>query len=384
MNITLITTAYWVFTCVRKNRSRYPTCFVPAQATEPSLRYSTTSASSFWSSTTSAISFWSSKSASFSHGPSSRYSTTTASSFGSSTTSATSFWSSTLASFSHVDISDKEIKKLSKEMRATDDNKALSGQVIINLQNKYNRKSGTGVFFERVDPKLFERPTFKAFLDMTDNFNPNPKVREPQVSLKEEQREVDAFLTAALNSKPWQIFYRFLNMKGLKHAENRNVFRKWIEQIWFEHYSRSRGEVLDSSGFEHVFIGEFKTAKKKKKIVNGLHNWIRFYQLEQDASENFYYKEYKDHRKNILAALRYSWRGAEKPLGSMFVGTSPEYDMAIFTLCFLARPDKRNCNIVIDECVVKIQTHTLNQEGKSYVGSAFPLIDKSTICGRKH
>ncbi|CAJ0595926.1 unnamed protein product [Cylicocyclus nassatus] len=202
-------------------------------------------------------------------------------------------------------------------------------------------------FSERVDPKLFERPTFKAFLDMTDNFNPNPKVREPQVSLKEQQREIDAFLTAALNSKPWQIFYKFLNMKGLQHAENRNVFRKWIEQIWFEHYSRSRGEVLDSSGFEHVFMGEFRTAKKKKRKVNGLHNWIRFYQFEQDASENFHYKEYKDHRKNILAALRYSWRGAEKPLGSMFIGTSPEYDMAIFTLCFLAWLDKRNCDMLI-------------------------------------
>ena len=43
-------------------------------------------------------------------------------------------------------------------------------------------------------------------------------------------------------------------------------------QIWFELYGRSRGGRKDSSGFEHVFVGEIKDDQ-----VSGFHNWIQFW-----------------------------------------------------------------------------------------------------------
>jgi poly(U)-specific endoribonuclease len=60
--------------------------------------------------------------------------------------------------------------------------------------------------------------------------------------------------------------------------------KRWLKQLWFAHYSRARG-LTDTSGFEHIFIGETKNGE-----VSGLHNWLRFYQLERASSENFDYK----------------------------------------------------------------------------------------------
>ena len=38
---------------------------------------------------------------------------------------------------------------------------------------------------------------------------------------------------------------------------------------------------------------------------------------------------------------RYTWHGYSKTSGGFFVGTSPELDMAVFTVCFFARPDAK-------------------------------------------
>ena len=52
--------------------------------------------------------------------------------------------------------------------------------------------------------------------------------------------------------------------------------------MWFELYSRTSD--LDSSGFEHVFAGEFRTSAK----VNGFHNWLQLYLKERDGNLNYY------------------------------------------------------------------------------------------------
>lgn len=39
----------------------------------------------------------------------------------------------------------------------------------------------------------------------------------------------------------------------------------WID-IWFQNYGRTRGVKGDSSGFEHVFIGEIKGAASRGSV----------------------------------------------------------------------------------------------------------------------
>ncbi|KAK5974058.1 Endoribonuclease XendoU, partial [Trichostrongylus colubriformis] len=207
--------------------------------------------------------------------------------------------------------------------------------------------------FVEVDKTLFKQPSYRQFVALTDNFSPTLGVPEPQVSLEEETRETNVFLTTVLQSKPFQILYQFLHEKGHPYADDPTTFRKMIAQLWFEHYSRSHGPP-DTSGFEHVFIGEEKRKKgrrrggnrgKKYKEINGLHNWLRFYLLERTASEYFDYKGYIDKRGDIMAAVKFTWKGDLKRIGSMLIGTSPEYDMALYTLCFLSRRGREPCKV---------------------------------------
>ena len=44
--------------------------------------------------------------------------------------------------------------------------------------------------------------------------------------------------------------------------------------MWF--YGYQRKSYRDSSGFEHVFVGEIS-----RGAVTGFHNWLQFYHLER-------------------------------------------------------------------------------------------------------
>ena len=66
-------------------------------------------------------------------------------------------------------------------------------------------------------------------------------------------------------------------------------FKKQVYKIWFEFYKRE--EKNDSSGFEHVFLGEIKNNQ-----VTGLHNWIQIYLEEKKGNLN--YKGYIPGKRN--------------------------------------------------------------------------------------
>jgi poly(U)-specific endoribonuclease len=113
--------------------------------------------------------------------------------------------------------------------------------------------------------------------------------------------------------------------------------------------------------------------------VDGLHNWIRFYVLEKNASEHFDYRGFVVKRsvsvffyfscpegrghifgynrkiphlfsttpfiQNILGAFKFTWKDELKPTGSFLLGTSPEFEMAVDTLCFLLKRGRNRCKV---------------------------------------
>jgi len=57
-------------------------------------------------------------------------------------------------------------------------------------------------------------------------------------------------------------------------------FKQQLYQMWFRSYTREVRD--DSSGFEHVFVGEARGGK-----ILGLHNWIQFSNQERQGKLDY-------------------------------------------------------------------------------------------------
>ncbi|VDQ02935.1 unnamed protein product [Trichobilharzia regenti] len=58
----------------------------------------------------------------------------------------------------------------------------------------------------------------------------------------------------------------------------------------------------------------------------------------------------------------------EKPVGSVFIGSSPEFDMAIYTVSFLHHPGKQ-FQVEIDGCKMTITSFSISSS--SNIGTAY-------------
>jgi poly(U)-specific endoribonuclease len=188
--------------------------------------------------------------------------------------------------------------------------------------------------FSFVDERqAMKRPTYQTFLALLNNYEPQTGETEHISSV--ERREMDAFLSAIMQTAPMQYCHQYLlaNCKEMEIPESRNEFQELLYKIWFEMYRRD-GPSNDSSGFEHVFVGEIKEGK-----ISGFHNWLMIFLEEKKG--HFDYKGYvypksqsdadTDNNDHILS-LQFTWHGVEKFVGTSFIGVSPEFEMALYTL----------------------------------------------------
>lgn len=188
--------------------------------------------------------------------------------------------------------------------------------------------------FTKVDSSVWKRPTYKTFCALLDNYSSEIGVAERVTNT--ERQEVQRFLRALQQTPCMQFCHQYCHKKG-KAPASATEFRALLHKIWFDLYRRERGGGLDSSGFEHVFIGEARDGD-----VTGFHNWIQFYREEKAGKLD--YRGYLKPRSRSDAAtnsddhlltLQFHWAGVEKFAGTFFIGVSPEFEMALYTLCFL-------------------------------------------------
>ncbi|CAI5645470.1 unnamed protein product [Oreochromis niloticus] len=112
---------------------------------------------------------------------------------------------------------------------------------------------------------------------------------------------------------------------------------------------------LDSSGFEHLFVGKTKSGTE----IIGFHNWVQFYL--QEKNQHLDYKGYKSREHDLpdqddhVLNLQFSWNGVVMPVGSAFIGTSPEFEMAVFTIVFLMNTERSTTVVVnTDQCQMEL------------------------------
>ncbi|XP_074608015.1 uncharacterized protein LOC141860713 [Acropora palmata] len=73
----------------------------------------------------------------------------------------------------------------------------------------------------------------------------------------------------------------------------------------------------------------------------------------------------------FMSGLRFTWRTAtKKAASSLFVGTSPAFDLALFTVCFIAFKDKP-CSCNIGRSTITIQTYSVNSS-PDLIATAYP------------
>ncbi|KAH8850206.1 Poly(U)-specific endoribonuclease-C [Schistosoma japonicum] len=120
----------------------------------------------------------------------------------------------------------------------------------------------------------------------------------------------------------------------------------------------------DSSAFEHVFVGENKGLE-----VLGLHNWIQFHLKEKNNQLNFFGWTKRLCNDQLITVSYVNENKYKKPMGSFFVGSSPEFDIAVYTVAFALHP-KSAFEVNIAGCKVRITCHTLSSSemGTCYMG----------------
>lgn len=261
-------------------------------------------------------------------------------------------------------VSTNELRRLTEDLLNLDNGGA---QVPVNHQGKTSSSSTADMASQpligSVPSAVLNWETTKLMQLLLDNYEPQASVREVQNPT--EQREEDNFLNAIIRTDVMKELERFLKQKGFLSGN----LRTKLKDIWFTLYKRA-GRNLGSSGFEHVFIGELKGGK-----VSGFHNWLNFRKEEQEGDLDYkgYMKTVNLNGKGEIIKLRFDWMNEEKPVGSMFIGTTPELEMALYTVCFITRPDS-NCPVQLAGYKFSIQTWTYNSRGKKVIGSAYPNI----------
>lgn len=271
---------------------------------------------------------------------------------------------------------DPELSALCNRMWEADENRLTPGlHYKIDPQGKTRYHStedhAKDPLFSYVDPNVFKRETFRRFIALLDNYESEGGQKE--VVTQEEVRENQCFIDAIYETEPMKIAHKYLAEKKLMPGD-RAQFKWALYNLWFKMYQRTKGvRQLDSSAFEHVFVGE----TRNKTDVIGFHNWIQFYLQEKRGLvdyRGFFPSRRKRHTSseeesfNQLITIQFTWKGDTKPIGSSFIGTSPEFEMALYTVCFLAG-NKKDVHVEIDDYDVIVKAHRMGP----WLGSCYPI-----------
>lgn len=121
-------------------------------------------------------------------------------------------------------------------------------------------------------------------------------------------------------------------------------------------------------------------ATQKDGKISGFHNWIRLY-LEEKAG-HLDYRGYikprgdegaRTNEDDQLLTIQFNWRGVEKSVGSSFIGTSPEFEFALYTMCFLVGGEENEISLTMGQDTFKVMVKCYRMS-RDKVGTSFPEV----------
>ncbi|XP_066154839.1 endoribonuclease CG2145-like isoform X3 [Euwallacea fornicatus] len=265
-------------------------------------------------------------------------------------------------------VTDDELRTFSETLLTKDSNNLMK-YVNLNLQGITTSRSTQDeapLPLLKIDDQAFQTSSVATLVLLYNNYF--LEAEQNEVYTGQERIEENNFLDSMLVTPVMQHTRNFLNQKG-KIGKDPKEFRDLLRQIWFFMYSRGKGRI-GSSGFEHVFLAEIKNNQ-----VSGLHNWVYFNAEESRGKANYlgYMKKIDLGEKGVILKYHFTFHDIDKPVGSMFIGTSPELEMGLYTICFVLRADQI-CPLKMNGNRFIIRTYSFRYRGKNMIGSAFPEI----------
>ncbi|XP_059176687.1 poly(U)-specific endoribonuclease-A-like [Physella acuta] len=272
---------------------------------------------------------------------------------------------------------DSELSTIISKLWEMDDNKCFPGkdyeidlQGFVNSTREVKEDRARNNLFAWVDEeKVFSRRTYKAFRALLDNYE--MELGKAEVVTMEERRENYEFLTAIMETKVMKETHKYLVSKRAA-PENVEKFKEMLHDIWFKMFRRQATRGEDSCSFEHVFVGEGRGTE-----MIGLHNWIQFYLQEKAGNINYhgYFRRetVRDDEIIRLLAVQFTWKGIKaKPMCSVFIGSSPEFEVAAYTVCLLLDRDGKT-DVKLGEYEVELTVHSFGRQrklGTAYIAAA--------------
>lgn len=273
-----------------------------------------------------------------------------------------------------IDVTEEELFELTEQMLDEDANNCAR-YFWYNLQERRQGEEDVcdEPLFQNIDEEMFEIETIKKLIALHDNYE--PVVSEEEDVTREERQEEFDFLDACVDTRVMEIAHQFLVSKGILSSEDKVHFKRILHRMWFALYPRAH-RVKGSCAFEHVFLGEVKRGK-----VSGFHNWLFFLQEERKGDLNYYGfnkafgfgKNSSGQRNGGILKTVFEWENSIKPVSSIFIGLSPELELALYTLCVLMKPNDA-LTVSLGGKKIDIQTNTFRYREKKYLGTAFPDI----------
>jgi poly(U)-specific endoribonuclease len=265
-------------------------------------------------------------------------------------------------------ISKDDMEKLTEDLMTKDTNNGFKF-VTMNLQGQ---KMDDSVKDDAPEPLLVVKsdaygiPTVQAVLTLHDNYELDVKTKENLTP--EKRKEESDLLDQFLQTEVMKTTMKFLSDKGFI-PNDEYEFKDSLKRIWFTQFKRIDGDP-GSSGFETVFLAE----KFDSEII-GMHNWIYYAKQEEAKKLNYlgYIKEKKLGTNGAIVKLRSTLNEVVQPVTTIFVGTSPELEMALYTICFFTNPNQP-CPIKLGGTEFIIIANAFTYYGKDILISAYPEI----------
>ncbi|XP_034936977.1 poly(U)-specific endoribonuclease homolog [Chelonus insularis] len=253
-------------------------------------------------------------------------------------------------------ISEDELYNLTEKLFAQNELKTNQRLYVLNLQQKVSNvsnvkdESPNPLFY--LDTAAYSHPTISVLREMYENyeFNSTKKENTTKSSRMKESLLIDTFLTTDVMTSA----IKWLQEKYYIEPDDFEV-KDSLRHTWF---TKMDGYT---SGFERIFMAEWYPGPS----LLGGQNWIYFDHEEYQKKLN--YLSYVD-KVNInndvsLVKVNIEMAGVVKPNVTMLIGTPPELEMALYTVCYYARPNDI-CPVKLGGVKFNMYTHSFRYFGK--------------------